>query len=258
MVDLHCHLLPGIDDGPSAVDDTLEFARRLVVDGVGTVAATPHLRDDHPGVVPAELAERCAELNARLMDEEIALEVVPGGEWDLARALEAPDEELRLASYGQRGTDLLVETPYGPLPSTFESLLSELQVKGYRLLLAHPERNPTLRDDLDRLADLIRRGALVQVTAQSLVSPPSKSKSGHAARAMVRDGLCHVIASDGHGSGVARDPLSDGVAVARELIGERADWMASEAPAAILEGRALPEGPPARPRRRGLLERLRS
>jgi protein-tyrosine phosphatase len=258
LIDLHCHVLPGIDDGPSDAEDSLEFARGLVADGVSVAAATPHLRDDHPGVVPGELAERCAELNARLADQEIPLEVVPAGEWDLVRGLEASDEDLRLASYGQRGSDLLLETPYGPLPPTFESLVFELQMKGYRVLLAHPERNPTLREDLHRLADLIRRGALVQVTAQSLVMPPSKSRSARAARAIVQDGLCHVIASDGHGSSFVRDPLSAGVEAARELIGERADWMAAEAPAAILEGRPLPEGPPVRQRKRGLIDRLRS
>ena len=258
LVDLHCHVLPGIDDGPPSAEESVAFARGLADDGVRVAAATPHLRDDHPGVVPAELASRCRELSERLAEEEIPLEVVPGGEWDLVRGIEASDEDLRLASYGQRGSDLLVETPYGPLPSTFESLLFELQVKGYRVLLAHPERNPTLREDLDRLADLVQRGALVQVTAQSLVAPPGKSRSARAARKILERDLCHVIASDGHGSSFAREPLSAGVAVAGELIGERAEWMATEAPAAVLEGRPIPEGPPVRQRRRGLLERLRS
>ena len=258
MVDLHTHVLPGIDDGPPNVEESLEFARVLVADGVRVAAATPHLRDDHPRVVPAELGWRCAELNDLLAGEGIQLEVVAAGEWDLVRGLEASDEDLRLASYAQHGTDLLLETPYGPLPTTFESLLFDLQARGYRVLLAHPERNPTLREDIDRLADLVRRGALVQVTSQSLVLPPGKSRSARAARRIVEDGLCHVIASDGHGPSLGRDPLSDGVALARELIGERADWMATEAPAAILEGRPLPDGPPIRPRRRGLLERLRT
>ena len=257
VVDLHCHVLPGIDDGPATPEESVAFARMLVEDGVRVVAATPHLRDDHPGVVPAELAARCEDLRARLAEEGITLEIVPGGEWDLVRGIEASDEDLRLASYGQGGTDLLVETPYGPLPSTFESLLFELQVRGYRLLLAHPERNPTLREDRDRLADIVRRGALVQVTAQSLMFPPGKSRSARAARRFLEEGLCHVISSDAHGANLQRDPLSDGVVVARELIGERADWMATEAPAAVLEGCPLPEGPPVRPRKRGLLERLR-
>ena len=257
LVDLHCHVLPGIDDGPPGVEESVAFARRLADDGVRVAAATPHVRDDHPGVVPTELAGRCEELNRRLEQDGIELTVVPGGEWDLVRGIEASDEDLRLASYAQRGTDLLVETPYAPLASTFESLLFDLQLKGYRLLLAHPERNPTLREDLDRLANLVRRGALVQVTAQSLVTPPSKSRSARAARRMLEKGLCHVISSDGHGANIERDPLSDGVAAAAKLIGERAEWMATEAPAAILGGRELPEGPPARPRRRGLLERLR-
>jgi protein-tyrosine phosphatase len=256
VIDLHCHLLPGIDDGPPTLDGSLELARALAADGIEVVAATPHVRDDHPSVVPDELAGRCAELRAALAADGVGLEVVPGGELDLARGLEASPDELRLVSYGQTGRYLLVETPYAGLSSLFEEQLFELELRGFRLLLAHPERNSTFQDDPERLAEIVARGALLQVTASSLVKNDRRSRSARLARALVRRGLAHVIASDAHGPWVARAPISGAVDVARRLAGEYAESMARDTPAAILAGERPPSLSATPPRRGGLLRRL--
>ena len=258
MLDLHAHLLPGIDDGPPNLDVSAQLAAEMAEGGVRAVAATPHCRHDHPGVVPAELAGRCAELQERLAREGIPIEVVPGGEADLVWALDSSEDDLRLVSYGQRGHDLLVETPYLPLTTTFEALLFELTIKGYRLLLAHPERNATLREDPPRVAELVRRGALVQVTASSLVAPGRRSRSATLARGLVKEGMAHVIASDAHGPAApGRATLAQGMEVAVDLVGEaRARWLVEEVPTAIVAGEAIPRAPEATARKRGLLRRL--
>lgn len=258
MIDLHCHILPGIDDGPETAGDAVGLARQLVAAGVTTVAATPHLRDDHPAVRPAELADRCADLAKRLRTHEVALEVIPAAEIDLVRAIEATDEDRRLASYGQRGTDILLEVPYGPLTTNFEEQVFALRVRGYRILLAHPERNPSLQRDPARLTDLVRGGVLLQVTAGSLLPRAPASRSRELARSLVANGMAHVLASDAHGpQGPRRESLGAGLVEARALAGVYADWMVQEAPAAILAGEALPQPPAARRRpRRGLRERL--
>lgn len=188
VIDLHCHLLPALDDGPAEEQASIALARRLVEDGVRIAAATPHLRSDHPDVAPAELAGRCRALEDRCADEGVPLRIVPGGEVDLLWAQSASAEDLALASYGQRGSDLLVETPYGPLPRSFERLVSELQEAGFRILLAHPERSPTFQQDPQRLAELVARAVLVQVTASSLVGNPRRSRSTGLARALVENG----------------------------------------------------------------------
>jgi protein-tyrosine phosphatase len=254
VLDLHCHLLPGIDDGPKDVDDSIRLARHAETDGVRVIAATPHCRPDHPGVVPAELADRCRELSQQLFDEGVLIRVVPAGEVDLVWALEASDEDLRLVSYGQKGTDLLLETPYSPLPKGFEDLLLELSLKGYRLLLAHPELNPTFQQRPERAIDLVSHGHLLQVTASSLTRSPKQSRSARLARQLVCEGFVHVLASDAHGAGVpGRASLSEGRSVAARLIGRRrARWMVDTAPAAIIAGQPLPKPPPLTARRRGL------
>jgi protein-tyrosine phosphatase len=231
------------------MDESVELARRLEAEGVRTLAATPHLRADHPRVVPTELANLCGQLTTRLRSEGVGVEVVPAGELDLLWAIESDPEDLELVSFGQRGKDLLVESPYGPLPSFFEEQLFQLTVRGYRILLAHPERNPTFQVDTDRLRALVDRGALVQLTAASLAASPRTSNSARAARNLLTAGLAHVIASDSHGSGVpGREALGPGLEVARELVGTDVEWMMTDAPHAILAGEPLPAR--SRPQRR--------
>lgn len=256
MVDLHSHILPGIDDGAATVEESVDLARRLETEGVRTVAATPHIRADHPLVVPSELGALCAKLNERLAGEGIAVQVVPAAEVDLVWTMDAEPSQLELVSYMQQGTDLLLECPYGPLPHFFDEQVFQLAVRGYRILLAHPERNPTFRAEPQRLRELVERGVLVQLTASSLAASPRESRSARAAADFLTQGLAHVIASDAHGRAApGRDAIGPGLAVARELVGDRADWMMNDAPAAILAGCPLPMPPPLRERKRLRLKR---
>lgn len=247
MIDLHCHILPGIDDGPATMDESVALARVLVDAGVNTVAATPHLREDHPDVVPTELAGRCEALAGELAKAGVGLKVVPAGEVDLGWALEASPDQLRLISYGQRGMDLLLESPYGQLPPRFEEyVLDSPALGGYRILLAHPERCPAFQSEPDRLAELVRRGTLVQITVGSLAKSPRKSPTARLARRLLQEGLVHVIASDAHSAGASpRAPEWSAIETARALVGPRADWMVDAAPRAILDGTPLPPPPPA-------------
>jgi protein-tyrosine phosphatase len=242
LVDVHCHILPGIDDGARDVDAALALARAAVAGGVRVIAATPHVRPDHPRVRPNQLGDRCAALGERLAEAAIDLEVVAGGEVDLAWSREASGEELALVSYGQRGSDVLVETPYGPLDGSFERDLLALRERGYRILLAHPERSADLRDDRRRLERLVDEGLLLQVTARTLL--PADDDQHRFAVGLVVDGLAHVLASDAHSAtGPAPADLPSAVDAASAIAGRRARWMAADVPAAILAGHALP--PPA-------------
>lgn len=248
VIDLHAHVLPGIDDGPDSLEGSVELCRAAAAEGTRTIAATPHLREDHPRVRPAELSERCRTVNERLASAAVDLDVVPGGEVDLLWAQSASSEDLRLVSYGQRGTDLLVETPYDPLPQGFEDLLFQVALRGYRVLLAHPERSRAFQADPARLEQIVGRGTLVQVTALSLVNPNRRSRSRALGLALVERGLAHVIASDAHSAAWRAPQLAAGVAAGERVAPARARWMVTDAPAAILAGETLP-APPAAPHR---------
>ena len=251
MIDLHAHVLPGVDDGPVTVAEAIEAVAAAVREGVRTLAATPHVRPDHPAVRPAELGDRTAALAERCRTAGVAaIELVPAGEVDLAWAQTADDEALTAASYGGRGVDLLVETPYGELPGGFEELVFRVSARGFRVLLAHPERNPTLQRDPRRLRALVERGTLLQLTAATLASRDRRSPSRRLAVALLREGVAHVIASDRHGPDLVRAGLHAGVAAASGEAGARASWMVTDAPAAILAGDPLPPAPAAVRRRR--------
>jgi protein-tyrosine phosphatase len=253
VIDLHTHVLPGIDDGPPDTEGSIALATRAAADGVQVLAATPHVRADHPGVRPDELGERVEHLRAALDAAGVGIEIVGGGEVDIFWSQSATADDLRRVSYGQRGTDLLVESPYGALPERFEQLLFQLRARGMRLLLAHPERNPTFQAQPKRLGDLVRQGVLLQLTASALAAPRRRT---HAfARGLVREGLAHVIASDSHGAGIQRAGLAAAVAALAEVAPERAHWMVTAAPAAILAGAPLPPPPRDRARRRALWSR---
>ena len=260
MIDLHCHLLPGVDDGPSTMEGSVEMARALSKSGVRDVAATPHCRADHPGVVPGELSARCAELSAELDARGIDLGIVQAGEVDLLWALEASDEDLRTVSFRGLGDDLLMETPYGPLTSNFEDLLFKTALRGYRLLLAHPERNPSFHRDPERLEALAARGTLLQITASSLLRSPRSSRSAKLAHRLLATGHAHLIASDSHGAAVpGRAGLAEGALVAGEMVGRPlAEWLVERVPRAILLGKPIPPAPPSEQRRSGLRGRRRT
>jgi protein-tyrosine phosphatase len=252
VIDLHFHILPQLDDGPPDLQRSVELARAAESDGIQLVAATPHLREDHPQVRAPELAARCRELNAALADADVALEVVEGGELDVLWVQEADEEDLWLASYGQRGTDVLLETPYGAIAPSFDAAVKRLQTLGFRILLAHPERNRAFQQAPDRLSDLVRDGVLIQVTAGSLVPTRRRSRSHELAVQLVEHGLAHVIGSDAHSAGEFRPPnLSSGLDAARAIDPRVASWMVLDAPLAILAGEPLPARPGATvPRRR--------
>jgi len=246
VIDLHAHVLPGIDDGPPDMAGTLALLEAAAAAGTRVIAATPHLRSDFPAVDVRRIAHSC-----RVVQNDVPaawdLRIVAGAEIDVLWAVTATREELRHASFDQRGTDLLVETPYTPQTMAFEETIFELAVQGYRVLLAHPEANPTLQARPGRLEALVERGVLLQITGASLIADPRRSPRARLARWLVKQSLAHVIASDSHSGGGWRPPsVAAAVTAARKLNPSRAGWMVTAAPAAILVGKPLPPPPRAR------------
>ena len=248
MIDLHTHVLPGLDDGPPTLAGSVALAEVAAHGGTRVMVATPHLREDHPRVLPGELAGRARELTEHLRSRGMPLEVLPGAEVDLRAAAALPDGELALATLAGNGRDLLVETPYGELPPDFEAQVLALAARGFRLTLAHPERNPAVQRRPEAVGALVEQGVLVQMTARSLAG---RGASAAAARTLLQRGWAHVLASDAHA--VDRRPPDLGArlreaAHALPHAAAELEWMTAAAPRAILDGAPLPERPPRRPR----------
>jgi protein-tyrosine phosphatase len=261
VIDLHSHILPGIDDGPGSLEGSLDLARAAVAAGTTTIAATPHI--DSRLWLGAEARDApLAALRAALVAQRIDLAVVSGGEIALDRYLELAPEELELLRLGD-GPFLLLECPLSPSAGGFERFLATLLSRGVRMLLAHPERCPQLQRRPDRLRELVQAGALAQVTSASLAGRFGRTVQG-AALHMLAEGLVHDLASDAHDAAVRGPSLQTGLEAAeRELPGAAtlADWLAVDVPQAILDGAPLPRRPAvvltAAARRRGLFRRRR-
>ena len=251
-VDLHCHLLPGIDDGARDLQDTVAMARQADADGIEAICATPHIRHDHD-VRIAELPERLAEAAAAIRTAGCRVNVLPGGEV-AASALEGlADEELAAVSLGGGRRWVLLEPEPGPLDARLERAVTILQARGYRALIAHPERHLT-HDLVARLALLVDRGCLVQATAAFFLD----ARSADGMLMLARAGVVHVLASDAHSSRVGRRvalAAAHRVLAGAEPVARHLEWIARTAPRAIADGReitapfrpmsALPAGGPA-------------
>jgi protein-tyrosine phosphatase len=243
-VDLHAHLIPGVDDGPADLTAAIAMGQAAIDAGIETLVATPHLRADFPAVRVEEIDQRCQALQDVLRSRGIDLQVVPGAEVSLVWALEASDDQLRLASIAHRGSDLLIETPNDI--SMIEQLLFQVRTRGYRITLAHPERSRDFQSHPEHLEALSENGILLEINAEALLLP-RRSQRRRLAERMCRSGHAHALASDAHSADSARpiSVLAGGREALVALVGtERADWMMSVAPRAIVAGGPVPDPPP--------------
>lgn len=241
MIDLHSHILRGIDDGARSLGDSLEIARAAVADGITVIAATPHVRDDwptHAGV----MEYRVAELTAELEQAAIALEVRRGGEIAVEWLARLSVDELRRFGLGGNPRYLLVEMPYYGWPLALADRLYSLRASGITPVLAHPERNAEVQAHPDRLRPLVEGGVLVQVTAASVDGRIGR-RPQECARRLLEGSMAHMLASDAHHASVREV----GMTAAAKAVGsgELARWLTEDVPAAILADVPLPERPAA-------------
>lgn len=244
MIDLHSHILPGLDDGAPDLESALALARAAVEAGTETMVATPHVREDY-AVSPDTIAPRVDELNRSLEERSIGLTVVAGAEIGVTKLEELSDSALGILSLGS-GPYLLIESPYTHASSMLENQLFELQVRGFRPILAHPERCPSFLGDRERLARFVARGVLCSVTAGSIAGRFGKTVWRFTVD-LFRSQLVHNIASDAHDDHLRPPGLCAGTKqLDRQLpaaLGQLS-WYTVEAPRAILAGEELPGGPP--------------
>ena len=244
LVDIHLHILPGLDDGPEDWAGALEVARAAAEAGTGLVVATPHYVPGRPGSPPAgRVAALVDELKRRLDEAGVELAVEPGAEVCPTPELPARLRSGEVPLLGQAGSVryLLVDTPLDLLPPNFERLLFEIRLAGVIPVLAHPERCRTLAGDPARVGAYIRQGALVQVTAGSLLGEfgPQAFRGGWR---LLEEGWVQAVASDGHGVH-HRSPARLAAAfeaVRRRLGDPAARRLCCDNPQAMALGRALP------------------
>jgi len=196
MVDLHCHLLPLVDDGPASVEQALRLAEQAANEGVTRIIATPHLFHPQFETTDVDVLLTVAELNVLLKQRNIPVTIHPGHEVRLTGELiEEVKTGVALSLADSRY--LLVEFPSTGIPSYARQVFAELISDGYVPVIAHPEKNKAIIQNPTLLFDLISNGAISQVTCASLIGKYGKDVQRFAV-ALLENGLAHLVASDAH------------------------------------------------------------
>lgn len=207
QADVHFHALPGIDDGPATMEESVHLIRAAALDGTTTVVATPHVRSDFVTDV-GDLHERVAELRAAVAVAGVTMTIEPGAELGHDMVGRLTQSELELLAQGPPADRwLLVETPFEGIDETFHSATAELRERGFATVIAHPERSAdaTLQHSAGLRRELAE-GAIAQVNGQSITGDHGPDARAAAFR-LIAGGLVAVVGSDAHGP--TRPPLLD-------------------------------------------------
>lgn len=197
MIDLHCHILPGIDDGAQTMEDSLEMARQAVSEGIYTIVATPHHQNGKYINEKNEILQRVAALNEQLLQENIPLTILPGQESRIYGEMIEDYRNGKILTLNSTNKYVFVEFPSSQVPRFTERLLYDVQSEGLTPIIVHPERNSRLIEDPDILYNLVNKGAMTQVTASSLTGRFGK-KIKKFSMDLIDANLTHMIASDAH------------------------------------------------------------
>jgi len=241
MIDIHAHILPGVDDGAKNWEQSLEMARMAVEDGIMTMVATPHLfkgktidlsQVNDKGII----LQHVTQLRQKLSEEQIPLEIIPGCDFPLGfEALQLLDDG-RALTINDANRYLLLELPDTSLPPATEEICFHLQSKGITPIITHPERHMIIQEMPYKLKRLIDLGCLVQMTGNSLTGWFGR-RVKKISRQLVKLGYVHLLATDAHDPKGRPPLLSEAVTELSRLVGEnRARAMVNDIPGKIIAG----------------------
>jgi protein-tyrosine phosphatase len=257
VIDIHTHILPGVDDGVKTEQEAIEFARLAVQDGTRTIVATPHCREGFYFLRREEVLDRVEKLRGVIAAAGVDVEIVPGAEVHLCPDLVARIRDGRAPTLADNGRTLLLELSLTQYPVDIENIVFQLKLAGIVPIFAHPERVRYFQDDVSRYEAVVRLGAYGQITSGSITGKFGSSVEEFSEE-LLRKRLVHVLASDAHNIRGRPPILGSALDVMVPMLGEEvALAMANEIPAALLRGEEieLPGGAPPPARRRGLFAR---
>jgi protein-tyrosine phosphatase len=251
MIDLHCHILPNVDDGPNTIAESVEMAKQAVREGIKTIIATPHHRNEKYENHGSTIFRQVEEFNRVLASENLNLTVLPGQEsrifGEMVEGL-GSGEVLPL----NQGKYVFVELPSGQVPRYTGQLLFDIQLKGFVPIIVHPERNSEIVENPEVLYQLVKKGALTQVTASSI--------SGHFGKAikkfslqLIEANLTHFVASDAHNTTSRGFKMVEAFDVIEKKFGNEMGYLLRENSELVLKGLSVYKEVPERVRKRKVL-----
>jgi len=237
MVDIHSHILPGIDDGAISVDESIEMLRQSANSGVDTIVATPHLMPGRYIAKAKVIEELTSELQEQIFHHGIDIKVLPGRECHLSPEIFDSEKDLTKITVDNAGKYVLAEPPFLEFPDYVERMIFEFQVRGIIPVLAHIERYNEVIRNPGFIYKYIQKDCLTQVNVGSLVGKYGSDvqKTSHI---LLRHRMAHIVASDTHSPHSM--PLGDGFRIVAEIVGsEEAMNLFDIRPRAVVEGKAV-------------------
>ena len=241
MLDFHCHILPGLDDGASDISEALDMARIAVSDGISVTACTPHITPGLYDNAGPSIREAMSQFAKSLKKEGISLRLVAGADAYLAPDLLAGLQTGRVPTLaGSRY--FLLELPHHVLPPRFEETICRLMAAGYTPILTHPERLSWIESRFDVIGRLSAAGVWMQLTAGSLTGRFGK-RACYWSQRMLSEGMVQLLATDAHNTGDRPPRLAEARDIAATRCGnDEAERLVWSRPLAILDNQPPCEG----------------
>ena len=262
MMDLHNHILPGLDDGPRDMEESLRMSAILVSEGFRGVVSTPHFGRGGYFSDSDSIRKLVRELNKELKARKIELIVYPGMEILLSPEMPELIRSNRVLSLND-GKYVLMELPSLGIPAGLNNLVTQLVRQNKKLVIAHPEKNHDLQQRPDKLLELVNSfdpgDILIQITAGSLTDK-AETAEFRTAKFMLQAGLVHIIATDAHSSVLRPPAIKTALTIASAIVGkERAMKMVNDWPQSIVRGECVtPERPLIKPKTQSVFNNFRN
>jgi protein-tyrosine phosphatase len=251
MIDLHCHILPNVDDGPKELAESVEMARQAVEQGIKTIIATPHHRNEKYENHGQTIFGQVEEFSRVLKSENIDLTVLPGQETRIFGEMVEGLESGEILPLNQ-GKYVFVELPSGHVPRYTGQLLFDIQLKGFIPVIVHPERNQEIIENPEVLYQLVKKGALTQVTASSVSGHFGKTIKKFSLQ-LIEANLTHFVASDAHNTSSRGFKMVEAYDVIAKNFGIEAVYMFRENAELVVQGKSVYKEVPERVKRKKIL-----
>jgi protein-tyrosine phosphatase len=252
MIDIHCHILPDVDDGAKTMEDSIEMAKAAVADGITTIIATPHHQNGRYINDKSRIIERVQTLNEVLTKQNIPLTILPGQEPRIYGELVQDYEKGEVLTLNNGNKYVMVEFPSSQVPRYAEQLLFDIQLQGLHPIIVHPERNAQIMEQPDVLYNLVKKGALTQVTASSLTGHFGK-KIQKFSQQLIEVNLTHFIASDAHNTSGRTFRLSEAYDIIEKQYGVDMMYFFTENAEYLVKGQMVDRGEPEKVKRKKFL-----
>jgi protein-tyrosine phosphatase len=252
MIDIHCHLLPGVDDGAKDIDIALEMARKAVSEGITTIFATPHHKNGPFENTKSSILLEVEKLNKLVNAANIPLTVLPGQETRIFGEMVDAYQSEELLSLNDEHKYILVEFPSNHVPRYTNRLFFDMQQQGLTPIIVHPERNAEIIENSEILYKLIKDGALVQVTAASVTGHFGK-KIQKFSLDLINHNLTHFLASDAHNTTNRTFLLRDAYEYVEQECGSFYRYYLQENPELLVKNQFIFAEPPEQIKRKKFL-----